>query len=132
MNRFIIIFLVMTQPLFPQEIISVKQIAQLTGQPSVNNGGQVNVYGTDLGSMFLHSDGKIYLLFGDTFGQPGTGNWRSNTMAYTTDFVASDGIAFDGWITDPSGQAKALVEGNHNPNDGSGEVTKIPTAGWSF
>jgi len=135
MKRFIMIFLVMTQPLLPQEIISVKQIAQLTGQISLNNTGQVNVYGTDLGSMFLHSDGRIYFLFGDTFGPPGTpgsGDWRSNTMAYTTDYVASDGITFEGWITDPSGRARVLVEGNHDPNDGSGEVTKIPTAGWSF
>ena len=119
MKRFIMIFFVMTQPLLPQEIISVEQIAQLTGQPSMNNTGQVNVYGTDLGSMFFHSDGQIYFLFGDTFGPPGTpgsGDWRSNTMAYTSDSVASDGIIFDGWMTDPSGQAKALLEGNHEPN----------------
>jgi len=118
-----------------QNIVSVEKIAQLTGQPSLNNTGNVNVYGTDLGSMFSHSDGRIYFLFGDTFGAPGTpassGDWRSNTMAYTTDFNASDGITFDGWITDTSGQAKALITGNHDANDGSGEVTKIPTAGWS-
>ncbi len=117
-------------------IVSVKQVGQLTGQPSLNNTGRVNVYGTDLGSMFLHSDGRIYFLFGDTFGPPGrpgvSGDWRSNTMAYTTDFKASDGITFDGWITGASGRAKALIEGRHDPNDGSGEVTKIPTAGWSF
>jgi hypothetical protein len=116
-------------------ITSVRQIGQLTGQPSMNNTGQVNVYGTDLGSMFSHTDGRIYFLFGDTFGPPGppgSGDWRSNTMACTTDSVAADGITFDGWITDPLGHAKALVEGDHDPNDGSGEVTKIPTAGWSF
>ncbi len=117
-------------------IVSVKQIGQLTGQPSMNNTGRVNVYGTDLGSMFLHSDGRVYFLFGDTFGPPGrpgaSGDWRSNTMAYTTDFTASDGITFDGWITGASGQARALIEGRHDPNDGSGEVTKIPTAGWSI
>ena len=116
-------------------IASVTQLGQLTGQPSMNNTGQVNVYGTDLGSMFLHSDGRVYFLFGDTFGPPGTPgseDWRSNTMAYTTDLVASDGITFDGWIAEPSDHAKALVEGNHDPNDGSGEVTKIPTAGWSI
>ena len=130
------LLLVMSQAVSAQHIVSVRQIAQLTGQPSLNNTGQVNVYGTDLGSMFSHSDGKVYFLFGDTFGQPGTpgasGDWRSNTMAYTTDFSAADGITFDGWITAPSGQAKALVEGAHDPNDGSGEVTKIPTAGWSI
>lgn len=128
--------LLVSLPVFSQEIVSVKQIGQLTGQPSINNTGNVNVYGTDLGSMFLHNDGKIYFLFGDTFGTPGppasSGDWRSNVMAFSSDTVASDGITFDGWITDGLGQAKALVDGNHQPNDGSGEVTKIPTAGWSF
>ena len=116
-------------------IASVRQIGQLTGQPSMNNTGQVNVYGTDLGSMFTHSDGRIYFLFGDTFGPPGppgSGGWRSNTMAYSRDTTAADGIIFDGWITDLLGRAKALVEGHHDSNDGSGEVTKIPTAGWSL
>jgi hypothetical protein len=117
------------------DVVSVTQVGQLTGQPSWNNTGAVNVYGTDLGSMFLHSDNRVYFLFGDTFGYPGTpgsSDWRSNTMTYTTDFTASDGITFDGWITDLSGNAKALLEGNHDPNDGSGEVTKIPTTGWSY
>ncbi len=115
-------------------IVSVDQIAQLTGQNSINHTDQVNVYGTDLGSMFLHSNGKIYFLFGDTFGapgMPGSPDWRSNTMAYTTDFKAVDGIRFHGWITNSQGEARALVSGNHDPNDGSGEITKIPTAGWS-
>jgi hypothetical protein len=66
----------------------------------MNNTGAVNVYSTDLGSMFLHSDGRIYFLFGDTFGPlgpPGTsGDWRSNTMAFTGDTVAADGIIFEG------------------------------------
>jgi len=136
MKPFFQIFILAAQPLLSQAIVSVTQIGQLTGQPSMNNTGAVNVYGTDLGSMFLHSDGHIYFLFGDTFGPPGppdsSGDWRSNTMAYTSDTTASDGIIFDGWITDSTGQAQALVEGDHDPNDGSGEVTKIPTAGWSF
>lgn len=118
-----------------QRIASVTQVRQLTGAPpSMNSTDLVNVYGTDLGSMFTHSDRRIYFLFGDTFGspgRPGSSNWRSNTMAYTTDFVASDGITFDGWITDAMGNAKAMVEGNHDSNNGTGEVTKIPTAGWS-
>ncbi len=129
------LLLIATNPLLSQEIISASQIGQLTGQPSMNNTGSVNVYGTDLGSMFLHSNGKIYFLFGDTFGPPGppssSGDWRSKTMAFTTDTTASDGIIFDAWITDSSGMAKALVEGDHAPNDGAGEVTKIVTAGFS-
>ncbi len=112
-------------------IISVEQVEQLTGQLSPNKTESVNVYGAELGSMFMHSDGKVYFLFGDSFGLDDS-DWRSNTMAYTTDFIASDGITFDGWITDTSGQAAALLEGEHDLNNGLGEVTKIPTAGWSI
>jgi len=114
---------------------SVVEVSQLTGAASPNATDQVNVYGTDLGNMFVHDDGRLYFLFGDTFGSPGTpetsGDWRSNVMAFTSDFTASDGITLDGWIVDGSGHAKALVEGEHHPNDGSGEVTKIPTSGFS-
>jgi len=118
-----------------RSIVSVEQVVQLTGEPSYNSTGAVNVYGTDLGSMFVHGDGRLYFLFGDTFGSPGSptgsGDWRSNVMAWSTDLDPRDGIAFGGWITDGAGAARALVEGDHDPNDGSGEVTKIPTCGWS-
>jgi hypothetical protein len=116
-------------------IVSVEQVVRLTGEPSFNSTGAVNVYGTDLGSMFVHDDERLYLLFGDTFGAPGTpvgsGDWRSNVMAWSTDLDPRDGISFGGWITDGSGHARVLVEGDHDPNDGTGEVTKIPTCGWS-
>ena len=116
-------------------VVSVEQVAQLTGQPSLNDTGAVAVYGTDLGSMFVHGDDRLYFLFGDTFGAPGhpttSGDWRSNTMAWSTDLDPRDGVRFDGWIVDGAGRARALVEGDHAPNDGSGEVTKIPTCGWS-
>ena len=118
-----------------RRIVSVERVAQLTGQPSLNNTGAVNVYGADLGSMFVHGDDRLYFLFGDTFGPPGTpvgsGDWRSNTMAWSADLDPRDGVSFDGWITDGAGRARALVEGDHDPNDGTGEVTKIPTCGWS-
>jgi hypothetical protein len=86
--------------------------------------------------MFLHNNGKVYFLFGDTYGSPGNpkGNkdWRSNTMAFTTDFDASDGITFNGWITDSKHWAKELVEGDKNKTPSLSEVTKIPTYGWSY
>ena len=63
----------------------VSQTMQLTGENSPNRTDQYNVYGTDLGSMFDHN-GKIYMVFGDTFGTRNPGHtgaggaaWRSNT-----------------------------------------------------
>ncbi|WP_166351986.1 DUF4185 domain-containing protein [Phytoactinopolyspora limicola] len=112
------------------------QVAKLTGPEAINDTEPVAVAGTDLGSMF-DAGGRTYVVFGDTFGvrapdsYGGQGsNWRSNVMAYTTDTDPSDGISFDGWITDEYGLAAEIVPGLHEPN-GAGEVTKIPTHGFA-
>ncbi|MCK7502662.1 MAG: DUF4185 domain-containing protein [Desulfobacterales bacterium] len=90
-------------------IVSVEQVVQLTGEPSFNSTGAVNVYGTDLGSMFVHGDDRLYFLFGDTFGAPGhptsSGDWRSNVAAWSTDLDPRDGITFGGWVADGAGRA---------------------------
>jgi hypothetical protein len=99
-----------------------------------------NVAGTDLGHMF-DMDGQLYMVFGDSFGvgsllppdnQPGPRpDWRSNTMAVIYDWSAFwyFGLNKAYMITDRPGHAKELIPGNHEPNDGQGEVTKIPTNG---
>ncbi|PZF80874.1 DUF4185 domain-containing protein [Jiangella anatolica] len=114
----------------------VTEVAQLTGPDAVNDTAAVAVAGTDLGSMVNVGD-RTYFAFGDTFGErdPDSyggqgGFWRSNVMAFSTDDDASDGIAFDGWITDEVGLAAEIVPGLHEP-DGTGEVTKIPTYGFA-
>lgn len=118
-------------------VSDVTQIAQLTGPDSrINDTEAVAVAGTDLGSMFTAGE-RTFFVFGDTFGERdpeshgGQGsNWRSNVLAYTTDDDPSDGITFDGWITDDIGFAAEAVPGAHDPN-GVGEVTKIPTFGFA-
>ncbi len=112
----------------------VSQVAQLTGPSSLNSTDRYGVGGTDLGSMF-EADGKVWFVFGDTFGDrdPGlTGgggsDWRSNTMAYTTDAHPGDGIRFDGYVTDNTGSAKELLAAKHV--DGV-EMTVIPTHGFA-
>jgi hypothetical protein len=108
-----------------KEIVEVTKVTQLTGITSINSTDRVHISGTDLGSMFKFN-GKIYFLFGDTF-YPAIGqDWRSNTMAYTTDYHAADGIKFNGWITDTSGYAKELISSKKVDFD---EITVIPTAG---
>ncbi|WP_216094164.1 DUF4185 domain-containing protein [Jiangella alba] len=112
------------------------EVAQLTGPDAVNDTAAVAVAGTDLGSMVNVGD-RTYFAFGDTFGERDPesyggqgGFWRSNVMAFSTDEDPSDGIAFDGWITDEVGLAAEIVPGLHEP-DGTGEVTKIPTYGFA-
>lgn len=126
------------KPFVLEGVSDLTQVAKLTGPDAINDTAQVAVAGTDLGSMTTIGD-KTYFFFGDTFGDrdPDSyggqgGNWRSNVSAWTTDDDPSDGITFNGWSpVDGIGSAAALVEGDHDANDGTGEVTKIPTYGFA-
>jgi hypothetical protein len=103
------------------DVTDVEIVARLTGAESINETEAVGIGGTDLGHMVNHN-GRTYFLFGDTFSgaNPSVGgNWRSNVMAYTTDADPSDGILFDGWITDSMGTAREVIA--------SGRVTSPPT-----
>ncbi len=119
-------------------VSEVTEIAKLTGPEAINDTEGVAVAGTDLGWM-LNLGEKTFFVFGDTFGQrdPDSiggqgGFWRSNVAAWTTDDDPSDGITFEGWVTDELGLAEALIEGEHDANTGFGEVTKIPTGGFAI
>lgn len=111
-------------------IEDVEFVAWVTGPESVNQTDQrYNVYGTDLGSM-ADLNGTLYIAFGDTFGccppeggGAGGGDWRNNVLAYTTDRDPTDGITFDGMITDDSGAARQVVPKRKE------DVTAIPTYG---
>ncbi|WP_238012263.1 DUF4185 domain-containing protein [Dactylosporangium sp. AC04546] len=112
----------------------VRRVAQLTGPESANRTERFEVAGQDLGSMF-EAYGRTWLVFGDTFGQrePGlTGGggteWRSNTLAYTTDRDPSDGLRLDGYVVDDIGWAKELIDSKKV--DGV-EMTTIPTHGFT-
>ncbi|MCD5345132.1 DUF4185 domain-containing protein [Agromyces sp. S2-1-8] len=120
-------------------VTGLTEIAKLTGPDAMNDTESVGVAGTDLGSMVNLGD-TTYFLFGDTFGERDPdayggqgGLWRSNVSAWTTDDDPSDGIEFDAWApVDGLGLATAMVEGEHDANDGTGEVTKIPTYGFAI
>ena len=138
---FSLLIIVLTFPLHAEtcacrsvEVEDVQKIMQLTGADSPNRTDVFDVWGTDLGIIAESPTGKIYIVFGDTFGVgrpkrgPGGSNWRSNVMAFTFDRNPADGITLDGWITDGHGRAKELIAGKKDPNEARGEVTKIPTA----
>jgi hypothetical protein len=126
------------KPFVLEGVSEVTEVAQLTGPGAINDTEVAAVVGTDLGSMANLGD-RTYFFFGDTFGErdPDSiggqgGVWRSNVSAWTTDDDPSDGITFEGWApADELGWAEALVEGEHDANDGMGEVTKIPTYGFA-
>ena len=126
------------KPFVLDGVRDLTEIAKLTGPDAINDTEAVGVAGTDLGSMVNLGD-TTFFLFGDTFGERAAdsyggqgGMWRSNVSAWTTDDDPRDGITFDGWAPiDGIGLAAALVEGEHDANDGTGEVTKIPTYGFA-
>src|SRR5258707_15385601 len=103
------------RPFELQGVTNVVQVSQLTGPTSPNKTGKYEVAGQDLGSMF-RADGKTWFVFGDTFGHRASGmtggggtDWRSNTLAYSTDTNPVDGIKFDGYILDSTKWAKELI-----------------------
>ena len=120
-------------------VIRVTKVARMTGKPvagedipSPNNTGRdYDVGGTDLGIYWKMGEGKVGILFGDTFGRdwaPGyTPNWRSNVMAWSTDTDLSDGLTFDGMITEPAGVAKQIIYSAHITT-GFDDWSSIPTA----
>jgi Domain of unknown function (DUF4185) len=113
-------------------------VAALTGTQSVNETEtRYQVKGTDLGIMWTDERGQIFTAFGDTFGAGWTGfgsgspvdpvkvDWRSNTLARSSDHDPAKGMSFD-FVTDRPGHAKELL--GSLKEDGI-EITKIPTGG---
>lgn len=124
-------------PYLVQGIKNARKVAQLTGPGAMNDTSKVLLAGCDLGHMFDAGD-RTYFVFGDNFGKRdkdavgGNGEiWKSNAVAWTTDNDPTNGISFDGWILDDLDQVKEVLPGKHNPNDGAGEVSKIPTQGFA-
>lgn len=114
-------------------VLDTRLVAQETGSgPEALNdtARRWNVWGADLGHMFEYR-GRIYMVFGDTFGVPGhpdqsPQDWRSNTMAISSDATPDDGLRFDDMICDTAGHAKELLPSRKVKDD---ELTIIPTSG---
>lgn len=116
-------------------ITNLRAIEMMTGEDSINKTRtNYNIAGCDLGIFIQHKD-RVYLAFGDTFSGDGDNNmirgWRSNTLAYTTDFNAADGIKFDGMICNAKVKDKKAIELLSSQKLDNVEMTVIPTGGFS-
>ncbi|MGH3771431.1 MAG: DUF4185 domain-containing protein [Pseudonocardiaceae bacterium] len=110
----------------------------LTGAESINaTQARYQVQGTDLGIMWTDDRGRILAAFGDTFGpgwaghgsevrDPAASDWRSNTLARSSDHNPAAGMSFTDFVTDRAGHAKELLPSLKQ--DGV-EISKIPTGG---
>jgi hypothetical protein len=112
-------------------------VAKETGISSVNHTADAyQVMGTDLGIMWDDGRGRTLTAFGDTFGQGWIGpggkgsnrDWRSNTLATSTDRNLADGMHFDSMVTDRPGHAKELL---YSKKISGQEMTVIPTGAVS-
>lgn len=118
-------------------VTNLKAVGMLTGEQSVNKTKtNYNIAGCDLGIFIQHKD-KVYIAFGDTFSGDDSGNhmvggWRSNTLAYTSDLDASDGIRFDGMISNAKVGDKKAIEILPSQKADRIEMTVIPTGGFSL
>ena len=113
-------------------------VAVITGAESINETeARYQIKGTDLGIMWTDERGQILAAFGDTFGaawggsstgfgDPATNDWRSNTLARSSDRNPADGMSFDNFVTDRPGHAKELLP---SLKQNGVEMTKIPTGG---
>ncbi|MGI6735329.1 MAG: DUF4185 domain-containing protein [Bacilli bacterium] len=123
-------------PVYSDVIKSVEYAAMVTGvNAPTDTKKDWKIGGTDLGFPYYDTKTKnMFYLFGDTFGDAprGSGLWRSNVLGYSKDFDFSDGLSFDGFITDKNGMAKEIIPSPKDPNGVGGERTAIPTGGISI
>lgn len=101
-------------------------VAKETGKDSINPAQLVDVYACDLGIVFLHN-GELHYVFGDTIACSQAK--KSNTMAHGSDLDPIDGLRFDGWILNGTGQAKELIP---SIKESGKEISAIPTAAVSI
>jgi hypothetical protein len=112
-------------------------VAQLTGRESINRTAQrFGIHATDLGIMWEDWDGRVMVVFGDTYGPGWCGNgagtsdqgdWRCNVLATSSNRDLDNGLLLDEVVQrDDDGVAGQILE--RDP-DLRKEETVIPTSG---
>lgn len=114
-------------------VLETTRIQQVTGAGSGNRTAErFGIHGTDLGIMWDGGDGRVFVLFGDTYGEgwggngagPGHADWRCNVLGFSTNRDLDAGLRLDGVVERPEGGACQVI-----PSDGHREVTVIPNGG---
>jgi hypothetical protein len=114
-------------------VLETTRVCQVTGAGSANRTDErFGIHGTDLGIMWDAGDGRVFVLFGDTFGQgwgghgagPGHADWRRNVLAFSTGRDLGQCLPLDGAMERPGGGACQVI-----PSGTGQEVTVIPNGG---
>jgi hypothetical protein len=110
-------------------------VAPLIGPGSINQTDErYQIFGADLGIMWDNGQGQVLIAFGDAHGRgwdglgagPREAEWRSNTLAISSDRNLGDGLSFDATVEDVPGHAKEILP---SEKINFREETVIPPAG---
>jgi hypothetical protein len=116
-------------------VIDTTLVGKVTGAGSFSRTDErFGIHGTDLGILWDGGDGRVFVLFGDTYGRgwggdgagPGDADWRFNALGFSTDRDLSQGLHLDSVVARGDGMADQILVA------GSGwrhEVTVIPNGG---
>ncbi|WP_327145764.1 DUF4185 domain-containing protein [Nocardia sp. NBC_01327] len=125
-------------PVPAPQVDSVQLVDQVTGHGSLNRTDmRWSVDGTDLGLMWENKPGQVAVVFGDTFGKGwqagGAGtdqqDWRSNTIAYSSNHDLSQGLVLDDFVQNSRCHAAEILDSRKIKNF---EHTTIPTSGFAI
>ncbi|WP_199432614.1 DUF4185 domain-containing protein [Qaidamihabitans albus] len=114
-------------------VLETSRVAKVTGAGSANRTDErFGIHATDLGIMWDGGDGRVFVLFGDTYGRgwggngagPGHADWRRNVLAFSTSRDLTAGLVLDDVVCRPDGGACQVI-----PSGGGREVTVIPNGG---
>jgi hypothetical protein len=115
------------------EVIETTQVAKVTGPDSINRTDErFGIHATDLGILWDGGDGRVRVLFGDTYGAgwggdgpgPQHADWRYNVLAYSSAAALGGGLRIDEVVPRSDGLATQIL-----PGDRPDEATVIPNAG---
>lgn len=115
-------------------VLETSQVAQITGAGTANRTDErFGIHATDLGILWDAGDGRVLVLFGDTYGQgwggdgagPPEADWRCNVLAHSSERDLRHGLVLDGVVARADGLAAQVLASA----DRRDEVTIIPNAG---
>ncbi len=112
--------------------VKLTRISRLTGVPLAGEKmanpaptAQWNIGGTDLGILWDMENGQTGIFFGDTYGNDfkpvgggpgGAGQWRYNTLGFSTDADLEDGLSIDYMAAEPGNDnfARQIISRSSN------------------
>ncbi|MGH3451668.1 MAG: DUF4185 domain-containing protein [Haloechinothrix sp.] len=115
-------------------VIETTKVATVTGPGSTSRTDErFAINGTDLGIAWDSGAGRVFVVFGDTYGAgwggsgagPAHADWRCNVLAFSRSHDLSGGLVLDGVVARPDGGAAEIIARDPRRD----EHTVIPNGG---